>query len=107
MNNVYRYGAIAKWFFSVSKRVKSTQSFPVSCFLLVFWFLPALIAFFLNRKHFGKILVANVPAGLSWLAWFALLAWAVTGKIRSKKGEVSECAGVQGERPAAGKPISK
>ncbi|WP_444915223.1 superinfection immunity protein [Microbulbifer sp. ANSA003] len=83
------------------------KAFLFLVFFLVVWFLPALIAFFLNRKHFGKILVANVPAGLSWLAWFALLAWAVTGKMRSKKGEVSECAGVQGERPAAGKPISK
>ncbi|WP_444895752.1 superinfection immunity protein [Microbulbifer sp. SSSA005] len=83
------------------------KAFLFLVFFLLVWFLPALIAFFFNRKHFGKILVANVPAGLSWLAWFALLAWAVTGKMRGKKGEVSECAGVQGERPAAGKLISK
>ncbi|WP_444940459.1 superinfection immunity protein [Microbulbifer sp. ZKSA004] len=83
------------------------KAFLFLVFFLVVWFLPALIAFFLNRKHFGKILVANVPAGLSWLAWFALLAWAVTGKIRGKKGEVSECTDVQGEGPVTSKLISK
>ncbi|WP_202862839.1 superinfection immunity protein [Microbulbifer sp. A4B17] len=68
-------------------------------FFLVVWFFPALVAFFLNRKHFGKILAANVPAVLSWVAWFALLAWAVTGKMRGKKGEASGPAEEEGARP--------
>ncbi|MBB3060661.1 superinfection immunity protein [Microbulbifer rhizosphaerae] len=56
-------------------------------FVLLFmavWFLPTIVALFCNRKHLGKILLANVPAGLSWVAWLALLAWAVTGKVRGK-----------------------
>ena len=53
--------------------------------ILIIWFLPAMIAFFLNRKHFKKILVACVPAGLSFIAWFALVAWAVTGKVVNKQ----------------------
>ncbi|GAB2903377.1 superinfection immunity protein [Microbulbifer echini] len=63
-----------------------------SLFVLLFLavsFLPAIIAFFFNRKHFTKILVANVPAILSWVAWFALLAWAITGQVRKpKEGKV-------------------
>ncbi|MCO1337100.1 superinfection immunity protein [Microbulbifer sp. OS29] len=55
-------------------------------FFLLVWFLPAMLAFFLNRKHFRKILTANIPAGLSWVAWFALLVWAISGKVRNKKG---------------------
>ncbi|WP_444943132.1 superinfection immunity protein [Microbulbifer sp. ZKSA006] len=66
------------------------KAFLFLVFFLLVWFLPALIAFVFNRKHFGKIAVANVPAGLSWLAWFALLAWAVTGKMRGKKGSASD-----------------
>ncbi|WP_308365204.1 MULTISPECIES: hypothetical protein [unclassified Microbulbifer] len=32
------------------------------------WFHPTIVALFCNRKHLGKILLANVPAGLSWVA---------------------------------------
>ncbi|GAB2512552.1 superinfection immunity protein [Microbulbifer agarilyticus] len=46
--------------------------------------MPSLLAIFFNRKHLGKIFLANVPAGLSWIAWVALLVWAVTGKISGK-----------------------
>ncbi|WP_444920411.1 superinfection immunity protein [Microbulbifer sp. CnH-101-G] len=59
-------------------------------FFFAVWFLPAIAAFFLNRKHFRKILAANIPAGLSWIAWVALLAWAVTGKMRGKGLEEQE-----------------
>ena len=56
----------------------------IGLLILIVWFLPAMIAFFLNRRHFRKILVACVPAGLSFIAWFALVAWAVTGKVVNK-----------------------
>jgi hypothetical protein len=52
---------------------------------LIFWFLPAILAAFLNRKHFKKILLACIPAGFSFIAWFALIGWAATGKITEKK----------------------
>ncbi|WP_299944800.1 superinfection immunity protein [uncultured Microbulbifer sp.] len=54
-------------------------------FLLV-WFLPSVVAFFFNRRNFGKICLANIPALLSWVAWFALLAWAVSGKVGKNPG---------------------
>lgn len=50
---------------------------------LVLYFLPAILAFVLNRKHKMQILIANVPAGLSWVMWLAILAWAFTGKEKS------------------------
>ncbi|MCA0893163.1 superinfection immunity protein [Microbulbifer agarilyticus] len=53
-------------------------------FFFAVWFLPSLLAIFFNRKHLGKIFLANVPAGLSWIAWVALLVWAVTGKLSGK-----------------------
>lgn len=64
-----------------------TQGLVFVAFFLAVWFLPAILALFLNRKHLGKIFLASIPAGLSWVAWVALLAWAVTGKMRLKKGE--------------------
>lgn len=51
---------------------------------LVVWFLPTLLALVFNRQHLGKIALLNIPAGLSWIAWFALLVWAVTGKLGDK-----------------------
>lgn len=53
-------------------------------FFFVVWFLPSLLAIFFNRAHLGKIAFANVPAGLSWIAWVALLVWAATGKMSGK-----------------------
>lgn len=52
-------------------------------FLLV-WFLPSLLALLCNRQHAGKIALLNIPAGFSWIAWAALLVWAVTGKLGDK-----------------------
>ncbi|WP_323846450.1 superinfection immunity protein [Microbulbifer magnicolonia] len=54
-------------------------------FFLAVWFLPVIAALFFNRRHLGKIFLANIPAIASWVAWFALLAWAVTGKMRDKR----------------------
>ena len=50
----------------------------------VLWFLPSLLALAFNRQHLGKIALLNIPAGLSWVAWLALLVWAVTGKLSNK-----------------------
>lgn len=47
---------------------------------LAFYFLPSVIAIFRNRRHLGKIFLANIPAGFSWIAWMALIIWAFTGK---------------------------
>ncbi len=55
-------------------------------FLLI-WFLPSLLALAFNRQHAGKIALLNVPAGFSWIAWVALIVWAVTGKLSDKLAE--------------------
>ncbi|MCD1596826.1 superinfection immunity protein [Rheinheimera aquimaris] len=51
---------------------------------LAVWFLPSLLALAFNRQHAGKIALLNIPAGFSWIAWVALLVWAVTGKLSNK-----------------------
>lgn len=51
---------------------------------LVVWFLPSLLALVFNRQHAGKIALLNIPAGFSWIAWVALMVWAVTGKLGDK-----------------------
>jgi len=56
----------------------------VALVTLFLWFLPALLAFFLNRKHVKIIAAACVPAGFSFIAWSGLLIWAVTGKSVEK-----------------------
>jgi hypothetical protein len=43
-----------------------------------------LLALAFNRQHLGKIALLNIPAGFSWIAWLALLVWAVTGKLSNK-----------------------
>ncbi|MCW8093338.1 superinfection immunity protein [Alteromonas sp. ASW11-130] len=49
-------------------------------FFLLIYFLPTLLAVFFNRRHLVKIAVLNIPAGFSFIAWGALIAWAATGK---------------------------
>lgn len=63
-------------------------------FLVVFgllfvtvWFLPSLLALLFNRQHVAKIALLNIPAGFSWIAWVALVVWAVTGKLGDKLAE--------------------
>ncbi|RUO26051.1 hypothetical protein CWE09_04810 [Aliidiomarina minuta] len=51
----------------------------VPLFLAVY-FIPGILAIFFNRRHVKKIWLANIPAGLSFIAWGALIVWAVTGK---------------------------
>ena len=64
---------------------------------LVLWFLPAILAYFFNRKHAKIIAAACVPAGLSLIAWCGLMIWAVTGKgienfRKQKEKSVTEAA---------------
>ncbi|MBZ9613193.1 superinfection immunity protein [Rheinheimera maricola] len=53
-------------------------------FFFALWFLPSLLALAFNRQHLGKIALLNIPAGVSWIAWLALLVWAITGKLSNK-----------------------
>jgi len=67
--------------------LQQTNTFNLIVFGLLFlalWFLPSLLALIFNRQHIGKIALLNIPAGFSWIAWFALLVWAVTGKLGDK-----------------------
>ena len=52
------------------------------CFFMSIWFAPTILAAFFNRKHMRKIFFANIPAGLSWAVWGALIIWACTGQMR-------------------------
>jgi hypothetical protein len=52
--------------------------------VFILWFLPAMLAFAFNRKHFKYILIACIPAGFSLIAWGGLLVWATTGKTIGK-----------------------
>ena len=52
---------------------------------LAVYFLPSLLALAVNRRHLKLILIANIPAGFSFIAWGALIVWAVTGKMMEKK----------------------
>jgi len=53
--------------------------------MLVIWFLPTILAMFFNRKQLKYIAIANVPAGMSFIAWGGCIVWAVTGKLWQKK----------------------
>jgi hypothetical protein len=59
-------------------------------FLLAIYFLPSIIASFRNRQHLGKIFLANIPAGFSWIAWFALAVWAFSGKQKKPAEQASQ-----------------
>ncbi|WP_082191562.1 superinfection immunity protein [Cellvibrio sp. pealriver] len=48
---------------------------------LVIWFIPSILALFFNRKYLKLIVLANIPAGFSFIAWGACIVWAVTGKV--------------------------
>lgn len=57
----------------------------------IIWFIPTLLAIFFNRKHLKKIFIVNIPAGFSFVAWGACIAWAVSGKVseRFKSKEIT------------------
>ncbi len=54
---------------------------------LVVWFIPSILALFFNRKHLKLIMLANIPAGFSFIAWGACIVWAVTGKMANRKND--------------------
>lgn len=54
------------------------------------YFLPSIIASFRNRRHLGKIFLANIPAGFSLIAWAALIVWAFTGKQKKAAEQVTQ-----------------
>ena len=56
----------------------------IPLFLLV-WFLPTLLAVFFNSQQLKLIALANIPAGLSVIAWIGCVVWACTGKLWQKK----------------------
>ncbi len=58
----------------------------------IIWFIPTLLAIFFNRKHLKKIFIVNIPAGFSFVAWGACIAWAVSGKVseRFKSKEITQ-----------------
>ncbi|KKO46930.1 hypothetical protein WG68_03045 [Arsukibacterium ikkense] len=55
----------------------------------VIYFIPTLVALFFNRQHLGKIAIANIPAGLSMIAWFALIGLAFSGRLLTKKEKLN------------------
>lgn len=42
--------------------------------ILLLWFLPAIVAIFLNPKNFKKIFFACIPSGLSFVLWTGFVA---------------------------------
>ena len=66
--------------------IESMNPFFAAIFLISWisiWFLPSILAIFFNRSNVGKIFMANIPAGLSWVVWSALIFWAFTGRIKN------------------------
>ncbi|MBA6223381.1 superinfection immunity protein [Colwellia sp. MB02u-18] len=52
--------------------------------VFILWFLPAMLALIFNRKQFKLIVLACIPAGLSFIAWGGVLVWAISGKTIAK-----------------------
>jgi len=50
----------------------------------IIWFVPTLLAIFFNRKHLKQIFIVNIPAGFSFVAWGACIAWAISGKVSER-----------------------
>lgn len=62
---------------------ESTLSIIIICIAaFALWFLPAFLAFFLNRKYFKIISLASIPAGFSFIAWIGLLGWSLSNHIK-------------------------
>lgn len=64
--------------------IEQASWIQIALFTVVFfsvWFLPAIVALFLNPKHAKYIAIACVPAGVSFIAWGGVMVWAVTGKV--------------------------
>jgi hypothetical protein len=67
--------------YSLLEQASILQIVIIGLVLLLVWFLPAIVALFLNRKHAKYIALACIPAGLSFIAWGGVMVWAVTGKV--------------------------
>jgi hypothetical protein len=73
-------------FFNELLETESTLSLVlIFIFVFIFWFLPAFLAFFLNRKYFKIIALASIPAGFSFIAWMGLLGWSLSNHIKLPK----------------------
>lgn len=71
-------------FMSLLQELSGVKLLAFLVFFIVVWFLPALLALIFNRNQFKLIALACIPAGMSLIAWSALVAWAVTGKAAEK-----------------------
>lgn len=72
------------FFISQLASLNVMQAAFFTLFFLSVWFLPTLVALIFNRSSVKLIFLANVPAVLSWIVWFGLLAWAATGKVSAQ-----------------------
>lgn len=52
--------------------------------VFIIWFIPSILAIFFNRKQAKFIFLANIPAGFSFIAWGACIAWALSGKMSAR-----------------------
>lgn len=66
---------------SLFQNLELVPAILVGIIILIVWFLPALLALMLNRRHAKAIALACIPGGLSVIAWCGLLGWAVSGKV--------------------------
>lgn len=71
-------------FFTQLQGISGIQLLLLGMLVAAVWFLPAGLAMIFNRKQAKLIAVACVPAGLSVIAWSAVLVWSVTGKAMEK-----------------------
>ena len=67
----------------ISELLESPNLLSVTSLLIVFVFIvfiPGMIALFRNPKRSKVIFFSCIPASLSYIAWFGLLMWAISGK---------------------------
>lgn len=68
-------------FFAIFEQASGLQLAIIGGLVAFLWFLPAILALFFNPKHFKYIVLACIPAGISFIAWGSVMIWAVTGKV--------------------------
>lgn len=71
-------------FINTLSETTATELMVIIPVTLVIYFVPTIIAIFRNRSQLKLVAIANIPAGLSWIAWVALIGWAVSGKALPK-----------------------
>lgn len=72
------------FFITLFDQASGLQLAIVGALVLLVWFLPAILALFFNPKHLKYIILACIPAGISFIAWSGVVVWAVTGKVFDK-----------------------